>query len=130
VRWDGAALLIAAFAIAMLTPLYISYAIPSASVYHRNGMVFLTQTIPYAVFAAIWLPIRRPGAAKMAHRIALLLFVAACLIYLPSWVRPRSGGDMVGLGYILACLVTTGVVVVLSIVALTVLHVRRRNGRG
>lgn len=122
-------MLIGAFAIALLTPLYISYRIPSASVYHRSGFVLLMQTIPYAVCAAIWLPIRHPLAAKFAQRIALLLFAGACLIYLPSWVRPRSGGDMVGLGYILACAVTTAVVVLASIVALIILHLQRRSDR-
>lgn len=124
---NAAALLVAAMALAVLTPLYISYAVPGSAVYHRNVMVFGLQAIPYLVCAAIWLPLRSAGAAKAAYWLSLALFVVACLLYLPSWVRPRSGGDMVGLGYILICLVTTGAIVVISLFVIVVSWSSRRS---
>ena len=90
-------------------------------------MVFGLQVTPYLVCAAIWLPLRSDGAARAAYWLSLALFVVACLLYLPSWVRPRSGGDMVGLGYILVCLVTTGVIVVASVIILVASWLSRRS---
>ena len=124
---NAAVLLVAALALAVLTPLYISYLVPGSAVYHRNLMVFGLQATPYLVCAAIWLPLRSDGAARAAYWLSLALFVVACLLYLPSWVRPRSGGDMVGLGYILICLVTTGAIVVISVFVVVVSWWSRRG---
>ena len=46
VKRRAAVVSFAAFALAFLTPLYVSYVAPTESVYHRNGMVLLMQTIP------------------------------------------------------------------------------------
>jgi hypothetical protein len=126
----AAKLLIGATALAVLSPAYIAFALPDSAVYHRNSMVFTMQVIPYAVCAAIWLPLRDPGAPRIAYRLSMLLFVAACVLYLPSFVRPRSSGDMVGLYYIIVCVVSTVTIVGLSVIALVALAVRRRIARG
>ena len=114
---NTAILLGGSLALAVLTPLYISYAVPGSAVYHRNLFVFGMQATPYVVCAAIWLPWRDPRAPKVAFRLSLVLFAVACLLYLPSWVRPRTGGDMVVLGYLLICLVTTVAIVGFSVAA-------------
>jgi hypothetical protein len=107
---DAALLLVGGMALAESTPLCISYAVPGSAVYHRNVMVFGLQAIPYLVCAAIWLPWRSPDAGSAAYWLSLALLVVACVLYVPSWVKPRAAGDMVGLGYILICLVTTGAI--------------------
>ena len=130
----AAAMLIASMALALITPAYIAYAIPGSGVYHRNLMVLVTQTLPYFVCAVLWLPSRHPSAPRIVFNLATLLFAAACVLYVPSLVHPRSGGDMVGLFYIIACLVTTLAVVVISLIAFVVLLFRRsrvsRSHRG
>jgi len=123
----AAALLIASLALALITPAYIAYSIPGSSVYHRNVMVLVTQTLPYAVCAVLWLPSRHPSAPRIVFNLATLLFAAACVLYVPSLVHPSSGGDMVGLGYIIVCLVTTVAVVVISLIAFVVVLIRRRH---
>jgi len=48
-------------------------------------------------------------------------------LYVPIFLHPELvGGDMVGLGYILVCLVTTAAVVAISIIAVIVVALRRR----
>jgi hypothetical protein len=120
VKRRAATWLFAALALAVLTPLYVARVAPSEAVYHRNGMVFLMQVIPYAVCAALWLPARHPSAPRFFLRLAIVLFVVACALYGPWLVHPGPGGDMVGLGYILICLVTTGAIVGISLIALVV----------
>jgi hypothetical protein len=126
----AAMLLTGALSLAVLSPAYIAYALPQSAIYHRNVMVFAMQVIPYAVCAAIWLPMRDPAAPTIAYRLSILLFVAACLMYVPSFVRPRSSGDMVGLGYIIVCVVTTVAIVAISLIALVATMFRRRFGGG
>ena len=128
VKRTAAFVLFAAFALAFLTPLYVSFAAPSEAVYHRNGMVLLMQTIPYAVCGALWLPSRHPSAPKILLRLSILLLIAACLLYAPWWIHPGPGGDMVGLGYILICVVTTAAIVALSIIAFVALWWSDRRG--
>jgi hypothetical protein len=112
-------------AIAVLTPLRIILALPNVSVYHGSPAIFAMQAIPYIVAGAIWLPAKDPGAPVIAYRLSLLLFAAACVIWLPLLVIPRSSGDMVGLGYILVFLATMVTIAVLSVGALIVMKLRR-----
>ena len=66
-------------------------------------------------------PVPQRQWPKIAFRLSTALFVAACLLYVPVFVHPEIvGGDMVGLGYILVCLVTTAAVVAISFVAFIV----------
>ena len=116
----AAALLGAGGLFAVLTPAYLIRALPGSAVYHRSPAVFVMQAIPYLLCAALWLPSSNPRAPKVALGLSILLFAVAGVLYLPQWVHPRSGGDMVGLGYILACLVLTTTVLVVSIVAVVV----------
>ena len=126
----AAALLLGAMSLALMTPVYLIHARPDSEVYHRNAFVFACQIIPYALCAALWLPWRNPSAPRIAFGLGMLLFVAACALYVPVFLHPElGGGDMVGLGYILICLVTTGAVVVISIVAAITVVVRQRAGR-
>ena len=126
----AAALLLGAMTLALMTPAYLIHVRPSSAVYHRNLFVFACQIIPYAVCAVLWLPARFAEASKIAFGLSAALFAAACLLYVPVFVHPGMvGGDMVGLGYILVCIVTTAAVVAISIVALITVAVRRRFGR-
>ena len=114
----AAALLLGAMALAVSTPAYLIHVRPASAIYHRNLFVFASQVIPYAVCAALWLPSRNASAPKIAFGLSTALFVVACLLYVPIFVHPEIvGGDMIGLGYILVCLVTTAAVVLVSIVA-------------
>ena len=125
----AAALLLGAMTLALMTPAYLIHVRPSSAVYHRNLFVFASQVIPYAVCAALWLPARGATASKIAFWLSAALFVAACLLYIPVFVHPELvGGDMVGLAYILVCLVTTAAVVAISIVAVITVLIRRRFG--
>jgi hypothetical protein len=116
----AAALLGAGGLVAVLTPAYLIHALPGSAVYHRSPAIFVMQAIPYVLSAALWLPSRNPRAPKVAFGLSILLFAVACLLDLPQWIHPRSGGDMVGLGYILACLVLTTTILVVSLVAVVV----------
>ena len=125
----AAALLAGALFLAVLTPAYISFRLPDSAIYHRNAVVFALQVIPYAVCAAIWLPSRNPSAPRIALGLSTVLFVVACLLYVPYLVRPRSSGDMVGLAYMIVCLATTLAVVAISVIAFVTVAIRRRLDR-
>lgn len=117
----AAALLGAGLLLAVLTPAYIIHAVPSSAIYHRSVWIFVMQVVPYAVGAALWLPSRNPSAPRIALGLSILLLIAACVLYVPRLVHPEAGGgDMVGLGYILVCLVTTAMVLAISLVAVIV----------
>ena len=123
----AALLLLAAMTLAVLVPAYLILVRPNSAIYHRNLFVFASQVIPYAVCAAIWLPSGNPSAPKIAFGLSTALFVAACLLYVPVYVNPDLvGGDMVGLGYIAVCVVTTAAVLAISIVAFLTVAIRRR----
>ena len=123
----AALLLLAAMTLAVLVPVYLILVRPNSAIYHRNLFVFASQVIPYAVCAAIWLPSRNPSAPKIAFGLSTALFVAACLLYVPVYVNPDLvGGDMVGLGYIAVCVVTTAAVLAISIIAFLTVAIRRR----
>ena len=121
VKARAAAWLVAALVLAVLTPLYVSWAAPSEAVYHRNGMVLLLQVIPYVVCAALWLPTGNPSAMKVFLRLSMVLFLVACALNVPWLVRPGPAGDMVGLGYILICIVMTTAIVAISGIAYAML---------
>ena len=124
---NAALLLLAAMTLAVLVPAYLILVRPNSAIYHRNLFVFASQVIPYAVCAAIWLPSRNPSAPKIAFGLSTALFVAACLLYVPVYVNPDLvGGDMVGLGYIAVCVVTTAAVLAISIIAFLTVAIRRR----
>ena len=126
----AAALLLCSLTLAVLTPGYSMHALPGSAIYHRSAWIFAMQVFPYAVCAALWLPSRNPSAPKIALGLSILLLVVACVLYVPGFVHPRSGGDMVGLGYILVCLVTTVGVLAISLVAVVVTWWSARTKRG
>lgn len=80
-------------------------------------MVLLLQAVPYVVCAALWVPATSAGGMKVFLRLSIVLFLAACALNVPWLVHPGPAGDMVGLGYILICIVMTTAVVAISIVA-------------
>ena len=126
VKVRAAAWLVAALVLAVLTPLYVAWAAPMEAVYHRSGMVLLLQAIPYIVCAALWLPARSARAMKVFLRLAMVLFLVACVLNGPWLVRPGPAGDMVGLGYILICIVMTTAIVAISGIAYAALWWGRR----
>ena len=117
VKLRAATWLVVATALAVLTPLYVAWAAPMEAIYHRSGMVLLLQATPYAVCALLWLPASSPGAMKVFLRLSIVLFVAACALNAPWLLHPGPAGDMVGLGYILICIVMTTAIVAISIIA-------------
>jgi hypothetical protein len=127
-RRAAVALLIAGGALALGTPIYLSYAAPyRASLVHP--VILAGQVVPYLVCAGIWLPWRASAAATTALILAALLLLTALLLYSPMlWSPEAQGGDMLGLAFILISMVTTAAVLVGSAVALLVLC-RRRRGR-
>ena len=112
-------------AVAVLTPLRIILALPSDSIYHRNPTIFAMQAIPYLVAGGLWLPSRNPRAPLIAYGLSLLLFAAACVLWVPLLVIPRSSGDMVWLAYVMVFLATMAGIIGLSIAAAIVTRLRR-----
>jgi hypothetical protein len=114
----AAALLLGAMALAVGVPAYLILVRPSSAVYHRHLVVFACQVLPYAVAAGIWLPARTPAAPRIAFGLSTLLFVVACILYVPVYVKPSLvSGDMVGLAYIFVCLATIAGILAISLVA-------------
>jgi peptidoglycan/LPS O-acetylase OafA/YrhL len=111
---------------ALLTPVYIVLRVPGNRVYYWNPAVFIMQAIPYGVCAALWLPSRNPSAPAIALTLSILLLISACVLYVPTWFNPHSGGDMVGLGILLVCIVSTLGVLTISLVAFVITKIRQR----
>ena len=124
-RW-----LLGAFALAVGSPAILAVTHPSSRFYLLQPMIFVVQAIPYAVAAALWLPWRAPEATRLVHFLVRLLFVGAVLLYVPQitglW---PTGGDMIGLGYILMSIGTTLFVLVTTALALVMYWLRRRQLR-
>jgi hypothetical protein len=139
VFWTGtkrktAWLLLGAALLSIATPIVVGLTQPGARFYVFQPMIFAGQVIPNLVAAGLWLPWRSARASKVGLWLAVLLFVAFTLLYLPAMtgIVPTTG-DMIGLGYILVALVTTVSIVVATIVAYGLSWVLRRgavsNGR-
>lgn len=129
-RLLAAGLLITGLALAVGTPLYLVHVAPSLSVYLQNPVVLVGQAVPYLVCAALWLPWRSPSAATVTLVLSAVLLFVAVVLYVPMlWTAGRQGGDMIGLAFLLVSLVTTGGVLLASVVAALSLWLRRRARR-
>jgi hypothetical protein len=108
------------------TPLYIGLTRPDRAVYFLHPMIFALQAFPYLLAAGLWLPWSSPRAGAVAQKLAGVLFLAAVLLYVPMITGLWStGGDMVGLGFLLIAIATTSCLLVVTLVAFGLLWVRR-----
>jgi len=100
------------------TPAVVALTQPGARFYLLQPMIFAGQAFPNLLAAGLWLPWRSARAERVGRRLAVLLFVASVLLYIPvlTGILP-TGGDMIGLGYILIALITTGSILAATLVA-------------
>jgi hypothetical protein len=117
-RLVAAAGLLAGLVLAVGTPAYVGWAAPHLAGYLHHPAIFLVQALPYSICAVFWLPWRRPDTDRAAAILALLLLIAAVVVYGPMLLRPGArGGDMIGLAFTAVSLVSTLVLLVLSVTA-------------
>ncbi len=111
------------------TPAIVALTQPGARFYLLQPMIFAGQVLPNLLAAGLWLPWRSARASKVGLLLALLLFVASALLYIPvvTGILP-TGGDMIALGYILVALVTTASILIATLVAFSVSWVLNRRG--
>jgi hypothetical protein len=103
--------------LAVGTPAMTALTQPGARFYLLQPVIYIWQPIPYALAAALWLPWRSERARKVGVVLARLLFIGAALFYVPALTGlVPTGGDMIGLGYILFAIVTTAAVLVATLV--------------
>jgi hypothetical protein len=122
-------LLAAGLLLAVGTPIYLARVAPYLSGYLLNTAVLFGQAVPYLVCAALWLPHRSQAATKAGAAIAALLLLAALITYVPKLLAAeKTGGDMIGLAYILISAFTTAGVLIASAVAALLL--RRQGSAG
>jgi hypothetical protein len=102
------------------TPAIVAAIQPGARFYLLQPIVFVGQTIPHLVAAALWLPWRSARASKVGLILAGLLFGASVLFYVPilTGIVP-TGGDMIALGYLLFAFVTVVLILATTGVAFT-----------
>jgi len=112
-------------ALAVGTPAYLGITRAGMAGYLLHPLIFGVLVLPYLVAALLWLPWRTSLAGEAEPVLAGLLCFAAVVLYVPMitglW---RTGGDMVGLGFLLIGLVTTACVVFATIVASIVRRLR------
>lgn len=115
--------LLCAFALAIGTPVYLSYAGQDLASYLLHAELLVLQALPYVVCAAVWLPRRTPGAAPTALGLALALLAAGGVLYVPMLLQPEKlGGDMVGLLFLLISIATTIVLLLVSLFAILLIR--------
>ena len=121
-------LLLSGLLLSVGTPLYIGLTRPDRAGYFLQPMIFALQAFPYLLAAGLWLPWRSPRAGAVAQTLAGVLFLSAVLLYVPMitglW---SSGGDMVGLGFILIAIGTTSGLLLVTLVAFGTLWLRHRT---
>ncbi len=109
------------------TPAYLGLTRPGMAGYLLNPEILGTQSVPYLLAAGLWLPLRSPRASAAGQVLAGVLFVVAVLLYIPmvTGLLP-TGGDMVGLGFLLIAAVTTVSILLVSLIVFGVLWLRQR----
>jgi hypothetical protein len=125
-------LLLGGAVLAVGTPVYVAYAVPSLAGYLLHPTILLLQLAPYLLCAALWLPWRAPRAASTALTLSALLLLVALVLYLPMlWAPGARGGDMIALAFAAISAATTVGLLFGSAVAALVpwLRARRRHGR-
>ena len=120
-------LLLAGLLLAVLTPVYLAIALGLEG-YLLHPAIFAAQAVPYLLAGALWLPCRTPPATSIGQGLSGLLLVSAGLLYIPMLTGLLSmGGDMVGLAFISISVVTVAAVLAVTVIAHSVLYIRRRR---
>jgi len=111
------------------TPAITAVTQPDARFYLLQPQLFIGQIIPNLVAAGLWLPWRSTRASKVGLLLAGLLFVASVLFYVPilTGILP-TGGDMIGLGYLLFAVVTLVSIFTATVIAFMVSWILARRG--
>ena len=99
------------------TPAVVAWTQPGARFYLLQPIIFAGQALPNLLAAGLWLPWRSARAERVGLRLAVLLFAASALLYIPvlTGILP-TGGDMIGLGYILIALITMASILAATLV--------------
>ena len=107
------------------TPAYLGLTRPGVAFYLHQPFIFAIQSVPFLVAAGLWLPWRSPRAGRIGHVLAPLLLIVVGLIYTPmlTGLWP-TGGDMIGLGFILIAIGITLFILFGTLVAFGVLWLR------
>ena len=121
-------LLLGALGLATGTPIVLALTRPGLRGYLLQPEIIAGQCLPYVLAALLWLPWRAPDGIRAGQVLAGLLLLSAVLLYIPvlTGLLP-TGGDMVGLGYLLIAAVTTAAIPVLTVAALGLLWFRHRS---
>lgn len=116
--------------LAIGTPVYLALARPGMRVYLLNPAIITAQAVPYFLAAGLWLPWSAPRAVAITQALAAVLFLVAVVLYVPMvtglWI---TGGDMVGLGFLLIATCTAVILVVITLVAFGIQWWRKRATR-
>jgi hypothetical protein len=114
-------LLLASAALSVGTPAIVAATQPGARFYLRYPLIFGAQLVPSLVAAALWLPWRSARATRMGLILASVLCIASALVYVPvaTGILP-TGGDMMGVGYVVLAIGTLVSVVAATAIAFTV----------
>jgi hypothetical protein len=98
-------------------PLIVAFTQPGARFYLLQPIIYVFQPLPFIVAAALWLPWGSERARTVGLVLARLLFIGTALLYVPQLTGlVPTGGDMIGLSFILFALVTMGAVLVMTAV--------------
>jgi hypothetical protein len=110
------------------TPIYLAVSRPEAAGYLLQPAILVSQTLPYLLGAALWLPSRSPRVSRIGVVLAGVLSLSSCLLYVSilTGIIP-SGGDMLGFGFLMIDAVTTVTVIVLTLTAFALLRLRRQG---
>jgi uncharacterized membrane protein len=122
--------LVGGLLLALGTPAYLALARPGLKNYLLQPSILAAQALPYLVAAGLWLPWPSPRVTTIGQVLAGLLFLVAVLLYVPMltglWA---TGGDMVGLAFILIAAATTLSLLVVTLIAFGILWLRHRGLR-
>ena len=123
--------LIGGLVLSVGTPVLLAITRPDVAGYLFQPVILVGQILPYLLGAALWLPSRTQGVAKAGVVLAGVLFLSACLLYGSILVGLiPTGGDMIGLGFLMIDAITTVTVLVLTIIAFGVIRLRGRDSDG
>jgi len=124
-------LLLAGLLLAVGTPGLVGLVRPGVRFYLLQPPILLWQAIPYLLAGALWLPFRSPPGTTIGRRLAGLLLLTAGLLHVPMLIGIFPlGGDMVGMVFVYATILTTLAIVVTTLIAYGVLYLGRRKRAG
>jgi hypothetical protein len=110
------------------TPVYLAVSRPGVAGYLLQPVILVSQVLPYLLGAALWLPPRSPRVSRIGMVLSGVLALSSCLLYVSilTGLIP-TGGDMIGLGFLIIDAVTTLTLIVLTLTAFALLRLRRRG---